>query len=74
MLCGTPSITTSIGVEGMAGELPWNGFVADNFSEFALKAVELYTDKTVWEQSQLNGVAIINSVYSKEKNATIIFQ
>ena len=73
MICGVPSITTSIGVEGMAGELPWNGFVADNFSEFALKAVELYTDKTVWEQLQLNGVAIINSVYSKEKNALLFF-
>ena len=73
MLCGTPSITTSIGIEGMVGALPWNGFVADNFSEFALKAVELYTDKTVWEQSQLNGVAIINSVYSKEKNTLLFF-
>jgi glycosyltransferase involved in cell wall biosynthesis len=73
MLCGTPSITTSIGIEGMAGKLPWNGFVADNFSEFALKAVELYTNKTVWEQSQLYGVAIINSLYSKEKNALLFF-
>ena len=73
MICGVPSITTSIGVEGMAGELPWNGFVADNFSEFALKAVELYTDKTVWEQLQLNGVAIINSVYSTEKNGLLFF-
>jgi hypothetical protein len=33
----------------------------------------LYTNKTVWEQSQLNGVAIINSVYSKEKNALLFF-
>ena len=43
MLCGTPSVTTTIGVEGMAGNFPWNGFVADDFSNFALKAVELYT-------------------------------
>jgi len=73
MICGVPSITTSIGVEGMAGELPWNGFVADNFSEFALKAVELYTNKTVWAQSQLNGIAIVNSIYSKEKNGPLFF-
>jgi glycosyltransferase involved in cell wall biosynthesis len=73
MLCGTPSVTTTIGVEGMAGDFPWNGFVADDFSNFALKAVELYTNKPVWEQSQLNGVAIINSVYSKEKNALLFF-
>jgi glycosyltransferase involved in cell wall biosynthesis len=73
MLCGTPSITTSIGVEGMAGDFPWNGFVADDVSNFVFKAVELYIHKPVWEQSQLNGVAIINSIYSKEKNALLFF-
>jgi glycosyltransferase involved in cell wall biosynthesis len=73
MLCGTPSVTSTIGVEGMAGDFPWNGFVADDFSNFALKAVELYLNKPVWEQSQLNGVAIINSIYSKEKNGLLFF-
>ena len=73
MLCGTPSVTTTIGVEGMAGDFPWNGFVADDFSNFALKAVELYLNKPIWEQSQLNGIAIINSIYSKEKNALLFF-
>jgi glycosyltransferase involved in cell wall biosynthesis len=29
MRCGTPSITTSIGVESMSGGLPWGGAVAD---------------------------------------------
>jgi len=73
MLCGTPSVTTTIGVEGMAGDFPWNGFVADDFSNFALKSAELYTNKPVWEQAQLNGVDIINSIYSKEKNALLFF-
>lgn len=73
MLCGTPSVTTTIGVEGMAGNFPWNGFVADDFSNFTLKAVELYTNKSVWEQAQLNGIDIINSIYSKEKNAPLFF-
>ena len=73
MLCGTPSVTTAIGVEGMAGDFPWNGFVADDFSNFALKSAELYINKPVWEQAQLNGVDIINSIYSKEKNALLFF-
>ena len=73
MLCGTPSVTTAIGVEGMAGDFPWNGFVADDFSNFALKSAELYTNKPVWEQAQLNGIDIINSIYSKEKNALLFF-
>ena len=73
MLCGTPSVTTTIGVEGMAGDFPWNGFVADDFSNFALKSAELYTNKPVWEQAQLNGIDIINSIYSKEKNGYLFF-
>jgi len=73
MLCGTPSVTTTIGVEGMAGDFPWNGFVADDFSNFALKSAELYTNKPFWEQAQLNGIDIINSIYSKEKNGHLFF-
>ena len=73
MLCGTPSVTTSIGVEGMAGNFPWNGYIEDDFLNFALKAKELYTNKSSWKQAQLNGIAIINSIYSKQKNATLFF-
>ena len=67
MICGTPSVTTSIGAEGMHNNLPWNGFVVDDLNEFSKKAVELYTNETVWNDSQKNGIAIINSIYDKEK-------
>jgi glycosyltransferase involved in cell wall biosynthesis len=73
MLCGTPSVTTPIGIEGMAGTFSWNGFVAEGFKNFASRANELYTNKEVWKQSQLNGIAIINSLYSKEKNGLLFF-
>jgi len=64
---GTPSITTSIGVEGMHGDLPWSGFVEDIPENFADKAVELYSNKSVWEKKQQNGIKIINQIYDKEK-------
>ncbi|MFZ2430244.1 MAG: glycosyltransferase family 4 protein [Lutibacter sp.] len=64
---GTPSVTTRIGAEAMHHKLPWNGFVEDNPSEFALKAVELYSNQKIWEDAQQNGVEIINTCYSKEK-------
>ena len=67
MICGTPSITTSIGAEGMYNNLPWNGFVKDNFNQFSEKAIELYSDKKVWKQSQKKGIEIINQIYDKEK-------
>ncbi|WP_445748894.1 glycosyltransferase [Polaribacter sp.] len=67
MICGTPSVTTKIGSEGMHQNLPWNGFVADDFSEFVEKAVLLYSDKNVWKTAQKNGVNIINSLYDKQQ-------
>ena len=66
MLNGTPSVTTSIGAEGMHGELPWNGFIEDDFQKFAEKAEELFTDKDTWSFAQKNGVEIINKHYNKE--------
>ncbi|AOW08260.1 glycosyltransferase family 4 protein [Flavobacterium gilvum] len=65
--CGTPSITTSIGAESMQGNLPWNGFITDDVTEFTKAAAELYMDKQLWTTAQQNGIAIINQRYSKEK-------
>lgn len=66
MQCGTPSVTTDIGAEGMHGTFEWNGIVANTPQEFADAAVELYSDKTLWQKSQKNGIIIINNFYSKE--------
>ncbi len=66
MLCGTPSVTTSIGAEGMHQNLPWNGFITDDFTHFVEKAVQLYSDENLWETSQNNGIEINNTIYDKE--------
>jgi len=65
MQCGTPSVTTTIGAESMCGDLPWNGFIADNPQVFADKAVELYQDKILWQKVQENGFGIIEKRYLK---------
>src|SRR4051812_9335687 len=67
MQCGTPSITTAIGAEGMHGSFPWNGIVANETTAIAKAATQLYTDKDAWVKSQENGVGIINSFYAKER-------
>ena len=67
MICGAPSITTSIGAEGMHNFLPWNGFIEDDFSAFSTKAIQLYSDEKIWKNAQKNGVEIINQIYDKEK-------
>ncbi|MCI2228751.1 glycosyltransferase family 4 protein [Polaribacter sp. MSW13] len=67
MICGTPSVTTRIGSEGMCDGFPWNGYIEDDFELFSEKAVQLFTDKEKWIESQKNGINVINNLYDKEK-------
>jgi len=67
MLCGTPSVTTEIGSEGMYGDLPWNGFVAGDVATFVNKSVQLYSEKKTWQQAQENGGAIVHQQYNRRK-------
>jgi glycosyltransferase involved in cell wall biosynthesis len=74
MQCGTPSVTTSIGAEGMHGAFEWNGFIANDTAAIAQAAVQLYTDKEVWLTNQKNGIAIINSFYAKKRLGDLLIQ
>lgn len=74
MQAGTPSVTTTIGAEGMHATLPWNGFIENIPEQFAAKAVELYTNKDLWKTSQKNGYAIINELYAKRDLSEILWQ
>jgi len=67
MQCGTPSVTTLVGAEGMHNDLPWAGFVCDDWDGFTNKAIQLYSDKTTWLKAQERGVQIINQLYIKEE-------
>jgi len=72
MQCGTPSVTTSIGAEGMHGNLAWAGCVADDAISFANASVSLYTDKLIWEQAQTQGQKIINQIFEKEHQTKLL--
>ena len=63
MQYGTPSVTTSIGAEAMHDDLPWNGFVTDEYSDFIAKAIELYSNQDIWEQAVENGYKIIQQKF-----------
>lgn len=67
MCCGTPSVTTSIGAEGMHGSLPWGGVVADEPAEFAGSAVQLYRSREQWNRAQHNGAVIINTLFAQQE-------
>lgn len=65
MQCGTPSVTSTVGAEGMNGRFDWNGFVEDDPEVFAKRAVLLYEDEVIWRQAQKNGLEVLNNRFAK---------
>ncbi len=66
MQCGTPSVTTPTGAEGIAGELEWSGAVAEQPQQLADAAVKLYSDKVAWQEAQKQGVKIVNERFPEK--------
>lgn len=66
MQVGTPSVTTTIGIEGIADNSNWNGFVADDFETFSASAVALYTNQNLWSEKQKNGFGILQQFNSNQ--------
>lgn len=64
MRYGVPSITTPIGAEGMHGDLPWNGAIADSCQDFAKAAIALYENPDAWLEARINGYKIIEKLYA----------
>ena len=76
MFCGTPNVTTNIGIEGMTMGLDWSGLSTDldkfdnhkNSAEhFAELAIQLYQNEELWQQKQQNGYRLINANFDKDK-------
>ncbi len=74
MQTGTPSITTSIGAEGICGDMVWCGKIADTPETLVETAVSLYQNKPDWENAQRAGIEIINCRFQKSMFAEAFFQ
>ncbi|MFT5676260.1 MAG: glycosyltransferase involved in cell wall biosynthesis [Paraglaciecola sp.] len=66
MFCGTPNVTTAIGIEGMHQNLPWSGEVADSADQFAHLAVELYQNQSQWQDHQLQGYTLLQKIFDQD--------
>lgn len=66
MECGTPSVTTRIGAEGMFGELPWGGIIAEEPQALADAAVELYNKQEFWQTCQQYGSKILEENFNPQ--------
>lgn len=68
MLCGTPSVTTPMGSEGMHGALPWPGTIASEAQGLADAAVALYQDSDAWHQAQQYGWQLLTERYDAKRH------
>ena len=66
METGTPSITTSIGAEGIADDSNWNGVVENDSFEFAQAVVDLYDNETAWQKAKMKGFQILQSEFNSQ--------
>ncbi len=67
MLNGLPSVTTTIGAEGIHGHMDFGGVIANNATEIASAAIALYQNQSHWKRSQDDGAAVVTVLYDKKK-------
>jgi len=65
MSVGTPSITTSLGAEGITNPKLWPGKVADKPEQFAEVAAEHYLNEEAWQSAQNKGGKILKEKFSR---------
>ena len=66
MIMQTPSVTTSVGSEGMVKDEQWPGCITDNIDGFAQAAVDLYTQESLWTEAQSHASSLLTARYDGE--------
>lgn len=75
MVCGTPSITTTIGAEGMTintepskSNNNWCGKVADDTKSIAEHAVKLYQQEEDWQQASILSEKKVKQLFDRQQH------
>ncbi len=68
MACGTPSVTSPIGAEGIQMDNEWNGAVVNSAESIANEAIDLYTNEQKWSKAQQNGFKIISESFNSKNH------
>jgi O-antigen biosynthesis protein len=69
---GTPSVTTAIGAEGIAGDLPWAGAVEESAASIAKSAIRLYESETEWEDARTKGFEILRHRFDRNVHERLL--
>ncbi len=67
MMTQTPSVTTSIGAEGMCLGNQWPGVITDDMNEFTEAAIELYNNENAWLRAQSLCLDVVVENYNSER-------
>jgi O-antigen biosynthesis protein len=68
MRLGTPSVTTSIGIEDLSTKEKWAGSVAETPEQLAMEAILLYQDEKVWNIKQKIGFQILEANFKSTEH------
>ncbi len=63
MFNGLPSVSSTIGAEGIGNASNWPGFIADDTTHFINDAIQLYTQESSWKQAQENGFECLQTSF-----------
>ena len=74
MLCGTPTVTTSIGAEAMHGDMPWPGTIANSATAIADAAIRLYQHRSLWQEAQQAGRALLEARYQHQQHCASLIE
>lgn len=67
MIMQTPSVTTSVGAEGMCDDKElWAGIICDDIENFVNSAVSLYKDESFWNDKQKNCSILLKEKYDRQ--------
>ena len=74
MTCGTPSVTTPIGSEGITPVSNWPGKVCLNETDFIDSSVSLFSDEQLWIEKQQVGLSLINNQFTTTSHEELLFK
>lgn len=67
MIMQTPSVTTSVGAEGMCDDKEsWAGIICDDIEDFVNSAVSLYKNESFWNDKQKNCSILLKEKYDSQ--------
>ena len=72
MGCGTPTLTTWIGAEGITNNpTQWGGAICSSTEEFAQQAQRLYTNAQQWQHASEQGLKLLKQ-YNQDTESTTL--